>query len=209
MPTAGDWATWVQDALLVVTAVFAFLAFKKQSDQVAESKDFDSKQIDLLRTQLAVEQDFNKKQMEVLDLQVAELKAAADERAQESLFQRRAQASQVYFQINFEKKARVPGTISGSNHFDRYQVIVVNNSRLPVSNAVLRWHRGSAPWSPNGEPEDERQDMLLPGARWPIQRTAAQYDLDLPDDVSAVLEFRDAAGLCWRRGRKGELDEIG
>jgi hypothetical protein len=173
----------------MVTAVFAYLAFRKQSDQLSE------------------ERKFNKEQMCVLSLQADELKAAQLERRQEAQSRRREQAAQVFFSIKFREQAMTELGVVGVARLDTYEVIVVNNSELPVWDLVVRWHRGTAPWNYEGS-SDDRQAVLFP-AKQSFTRVQRVNGERFPPDASAVIEFRDASGLHWRRRSNGELDELG
>ncbi len=84
---AAQWtavATIVLAVFAIVTAVFAFLAFRAQSSEVTT-----------LRGQLEDQKELNPKQTPVLELQARELRESIDERKRDAEDQRQSQANKV------------------------------------------------------------------------------------------------------------------
>jgi len=121
--TALTWITVVLGAGAIVTAIFAFLAFRKQSlevrllqqgaadrqaliEQQAEAIRVQANQINLQPQQFSDQQDINRQQAGVLELQAAELQASRDERKRDAKERRRAQASQVFISQEIRPQAR-------------------------------------------------------------------------------------------------------
>ena len=116
---AAQWtavATIVLAAFAVVTAVFAFLAFRAQAEQVgtlkeqstdekaligqqAELLQVQSGQLEVQHQQLDDQRTINARQAEVMELQAQELRESLDERKREAEARRAAQASQVFIWV--------------------------------------------------------------------------------------------------------------
>lgn len=222
MPTPGDWATWSQDALIIVTAVFAFLAFRKQSSQLDEDKSNNAKQMSLLRTQVNNEQEAsqrqiallsqqvedqestNARQREILKLQAEDLQAALEERRREALERRMAQASMVFLEVDhYDLGASVDAPeVMGES----YSARITNTSKQPIYDVILKWHKGTAEWF-NGGVSIEKLDRLMPDRSMTWSRS--HYDGGNLSVIGAVVEFRDAAGVSWRQTNDGRLEELG
>jgi len=182
----------------VVTAIFAYLAFRSQSAEVST-----------LQEQLREQQKLNCKQIEVIDLQVQELHAVLAEHTRQAEGRRRLQASKVFFWE--EHLASDPllqsgmqqNLLPGEAYIGVFVVAhVVNSSDQPVYDAELRWHRGSTSW---GEPNPEPLPTIMPGKE--VTRVR-QFPRDTNMTLSGiVLGFRDAAGVEWLRHREGKLVE--
>jgi TATA-binding protein-associated factor Taf7 len=99
-------ATAVLAAGAIVTAVFAYLAFGKQSQEVrtldreardqAKLLEIQSSRLDAQREQLTDQQTLNKQQTEVLALQAKELAESMAQRKREADDRHRAQAARVF-----------------------------------------------------------------------------------------------------------------
>ena len=199
-------ATTALSVFAVVTAVFAFLAFRKQSEEVraierqvhdqeeltrqqAELLKIQSGQLELQRHQLDDQRQANARQAEVLGLQADELGESLKERAIEADRQRKAQAARVF--ITQEHVRRTPPAVN---------VTVENSSDQPVYEAELHWRRGPAGF---GEPNPVPLGTIMPGAS---SRNSRAFPPDTNMAVSgAVLRFRDAAGITWMRRPDGGL----
>jgi hypothetical protein len=79
----------------IVTAAFAILAFRKQSQEVRDQAEM----LMVQSAQLAEQQKLGQKQTEVLELQASELRESLDERKRESEQRRSAQASRAYLAL--------------------------------------------------------------------------------------------------------------
>lgn len=211
-------ATTVLAAFAVVTAVFAYLAFRSQSAEVttleqqaksqAELLEVQSAQLDAQHDQLHEQQRLNVKQTEVLGLQVRELQEVLAERKLQAEVQRRAQASKVFLweeHLDGDPRERTQVRVyqDGEPIAKLFALAhVVNSSDQPVYDAKLRWRRGSSSW---GEPNPEPLPTVMPGMEVTGIR---EFPPDTDMAVSgAALGFRDAAGVTWLRRGDGELME--
>lgn len=206
-------ATTVLAVFAIVTAAFAVLAFRKQSQEVgaierqvadqqeltrqqAELLKVQSGQLDIQRQQFADQREANARQAEVFELQTAELRDSILERALEEEERRRAQASRVFI-----REERHTGLKTGRERvLPCITATVQNASDQPVYDAELRWQRGSAK---HDDPNPEPLGMIMPG-------TEASGSREFPSDAemvasSAVLTFRDAAGVIWLCRPDGSL----
>lgn len=193
--------TWVTAAFTVVlavgaivTAVFAFLAFRKQSAELA-----------ILRTQADDQHETNRKLAAAAELQAEELRQSLAERQAEQGRQHRSQAEQVYITLT-----RTPGhrgsrpdedLAFGARRPD-IAAAVHNYSQQIIRDVQLQWHKGSAS---HGEPNPEPLGELIPGAQAERERQFPA-DADL-EQCGAVVAFRDAAGIRWMRRPDGDLQE--
>ena len=117
---AAQWtavATIVLAAFAVVTAVFAFLAFRAQAEQVGTLKEQSTDEKALIRQQaaavagpvrparkcstssLTTQRTINARQAEVMELQAQESRESLDQRKREAEARRAAQASQVFIWV--------------------------------------------------------------------------------------------------------------
>ena len=166
-------ATAILAGFAIVTAIFAFLAFRKQSAEVTT-----------LQRQLEDQKDLNEKQTPVLVLQAKELQESLDERKREAAARRRGQASRVFiWEEGTTDDIGEPATLTAH---------VKNTSDQPIYDLITSWHLGSAP-----HVRYERAKPLMPGAEdsddeQPMPAGANPYEF------GAVAFFRDAAGVTWR-----------
>ncbi len=209
-------ATAALAVFAIVTALFALLAFRKQSEEVraieqqvtdqqeltrqqAELLKVQSGQLELQRHQLDDQREANARQAEVLELQAAELRESLKERSAEVNRRRKAQAAQVFF-----TEEHVPARDLGGTQPTPPTVHanVVNSSNQPVYDAELRWHRGSAS---HGDPNPQPLGTIMPGSS---DARTQKFPADTNLDASgAVLRFRDASGVTWTRRPDGGLTE--
>lgn len=176
----------------IVTAVLALLAWRKQSKEVSDQ----AKMLELQRKQLADQEKTSADQAEVLKLQAQELRESLDERKREAEERLRDQASQVYMWEEHQLHAEIGKTLE--------EVIVAhvhNTSPQPVYKVRFEWHNGdgphtltrrAAPLKPD-EPDSDR--FIVP------------QDAD-GERFSAVVIFRDRAGLWWRARPDGQIDAV-
>jgi len=114
MIAAAQWAAVATIALAVfavVTAVFAFLAYRKQSKEIrtveahmtdtgewarqeTELLQVQFGQLDVLRQQFEEQRAINARQTEVLELQAQELKASLEQREREAVQRQRGHDAQ-------------------------------------------------------------------------------------------------------------------
>jgi hypothetical protein len=199
----------------IVTAILAYMAFRKQrqevtaiEQQVSDQKEvtgqqaelirIQSGQLEVLRAQLDDQRKASAAQAEVLELQAAELRESLEERKSEAERGRRAQAAMVFL-VQQSFKGRSPDDSFGGKP-PNAAMTVVNSSDQPIYDAELWWSRGSAGW---GEPNPEPLGVILPGKDAERRR---DFPADTNMDVSgAVLFFTDAAGVKWVRRPDGYL----
>jgi hypothetical protein len=211
-------ATVVLAGGAIVTALFAILAFRKQSEEVRTLKDQlgqQSTEVGVLQDQLKEQRKLNEEQTPVLRLQYQELQASLDQRRQEAKERRRAQASRVFLTREFLQPGQgVPGpaAIALAQEARRkrirgaIQMTVVNTSSEPVYGLEFLWHRDGKSW---GKP-DRTQGPVMPGKGVSAVRTLPPR---LPAAVStdlfgAAVRFRDANQVAWLRSADGQLDDI-
>jgi hypothetical protein len=197
-------ATAVLAAFAIVTAIFAILAFRKQSQEVIDQASMLKVQSERLDEQRKV----NAEQVKVLALQAEELRESVGaERKRAAEVRRRAQATRVSLkEMPFET---VPGDGSTGYHAalgtvssPAVRVDVKNSSDQPIYGAELRWHRGSEGY---GEPNPQPLGTLMPGEdAKAIRGFSPGTNLAAS---GAVLRFRDAAGATWIRRPDGGLVE--
>lgn len=209
-------ATAILAVFAVVTAVFAFLAFRKQSEEVgaieqqvtdqqeltrqqAELLKVQSGQLELQHHQLDDQRQANARQAEVLALQAADLRESLVERKREAVERRNALASRVSIAVKPLNKDHMA---DGGEQGPRLEAIVVNASerQQPVYDAKLYWHCGPDGY---GTPNPELLGTLLTRDR-NVYRRDFPPGTDLADS-GAVLTFRDAAGVNWIRTEDGGL----
>jgi hypothetical protein len=189
-------ATAVLAAFAIVTAIFAFLAFRKQSDSVADGREMIGQQKDMLqvqsdrletyRYQVDEQHQTYAAWVKTLELQASELRESLDERKREAEERRSAQAARVFVsQADGVFVANDPSEMSEMLNEDEDSwtditkaeaeaeggwhvavLTVVNTSDQPVYDAQLRWHRGSAS---HGWPNPEPLGTVMPGCE--IKRT--------------------------------------
>ena len=213
-------ATLALAVFAFITAIFAWLAFRKQSQEVAaierqvsdeqeltrqqaELLKVQTGQLEVLRAQLAEQRKAVAAQAEVLELQAVELRESLDERKREAEGMRSAQASRVFLTLNLTPlDLRV--MVTGQSPPVRLTAEIVNTSDQPAYAAQIFWPLGamlSYAWAPN----PERLGEVLPGKRTSTMR---EYPFDWNRDLSELaVRFTDAAGVRWLRRPEGYLGE--
>jgi hypothetical protein len=185
-------ATAVLAAFAIVTAAFAYLAFRKQSTEVTT-----------LQQQFENQRKVNEEQTKVLGLQAEELNASLKQRKREAAEHHRAQASRIFIELERGSDIRVgqAQVAAGAVRGETVTARVRNTSELPVYNPELRWHEGGslAPLPINPEPlatlmpgaDDERTQPIRPGAD--------------PSQFGAIFRFREANETIWDLDSEGRL----
>ena len=156
----------------LVTAVFAYLAFRKQSQEVCtldrEARDqaklleIQSGRLEAQREQLTDQQTLNKQQTEVLALQAHELAESMARRKREAADRHRAQAARVFITKDKDPgraAIRDPSVITGYAISPSVTGTVHNTSEQPTYDVEIRWHAGTARY---GEPNPEPVGVILP-----------------------------------------------
>jgi uncharacterized membrane-anchored protein YhcB (DUF1043 family) len=208
---AAAWITAICTAVLavgaIVTAVFAFLAFRTQSDELAalqrQSKD-SAEQLDLQRAQIADQQALNQEQIKVLQLQAQELAESMTERKAEAESARRAQAAKVNVWFGYWDRLDItsaPGAV------------IRNGSDLPILDVRVFFHwvseQSDGTWtSVNRGGPVERVRVIAPEHQMFVEmpEQIRTMTAEVNDQVYVVsLEFTDAAGQRWIRDPHGGL----
>lgn len=191
----------------IVTAVLAYLAFRKQSREVSDQAEM----LDLQRKQLAEQQETSAKQAEVLELQAKELRESLDERKRAAEEKRRGQADLVTAWFAW---APVTGAINPGSDWG---ATVRNASGAPIFDVRINFD-----WiydQPGGREWIGITYGSLPGPvtiippdttrHFPIPADVRQQDPRCYDEVYAVsITFTDAAGNRWKRNARGALNPL-
>jgi len=219
--TLNAFATLALAILALVTAIFAGLAFRKQSQEVraighqaADEQELTRQQSELIKIQagqlealhgqLEEQRKTSAAQAEVLALQAEELRESLKDRKRQIELGQAYQARRVFL-----TEGRFGGRAAGrsadevraaSTTLPSVTAIVYNTSDQPIYDAELLWHRDSGS---HGDPNPEPIGTLLPGTEYPSRREFPS-DTDLSAS-GAVLRFRDAAGAKWVRKPDGDL----
>ena len=186
----------------IITAVFAFLAFRKQSKEVKDQADMlrvQSERLEVYRKQVDEQRRTSTEQMKVLGLQAAEIRASLAER-------RSAQASKVFIWTEVGPDPRISQAeraVRGPAD-DVITANVKNASDRPIYSAELLWDDGSSALSDIAVRSGAKRlaRVLMPDADDTGTRDTG------PDARAVVLRFRDAAGFSWLRGPEGELLDL-
>lgn len=208
-----------------ITAIFAVLAFLKQSREVraierqvideqevtsqqAELLKVQTGQLEVLRAQLEDQRKASVTQAEVLQLQAAELRESLTERKREAEQRHRAQAAAVFIAQEFRPKNNI---IPGTNFISTEPLVaayVRNTSNQPIYDVSLYWyhtstgHRSTGHGNPNPEP----LGTLLPDTEVIRVRN---FPSGANTDTSGVnLHFTDGAGIEWVRATDGALKRV-
>jgi hypothetical protein len=186
-------ATAVLAAFAIVTAILAYMAFRKQSKEVRDQAEMLKVQAD----RLAEERKVSTEQIRVLGLQAEELRQAAAARDREAHERRRAQAELVYM------RAQIITTVEPDKPFqNRFIVTVHNTSQQPIYDPIYRpLHKGqlvgSQIWHVLAIMPGETDDLTI----------ELRQDPD-PSDWGAAIMFRDRAGVWWLAWDDGRLEEV-
>jgi hypothetical protein len=183
---APTWITAIAAVILaagaIITSIFAIRALGQQSRQLGD------------------QQAVHAKLAELLPLQAEELR--------DSLLQRRrAQAAQVFIEVD-----RIPPAVAGGSGQDepdpppwRLRARVHNTSRQPIHDLHVIWQRGMVRM---GKPD--RAGRLMPGDAATFERLGPEAAGDPVDPaiLGALLAFRDAAGVRWAVREDGTLTDV-
>lgn len=200
-------ATAVLALFAIVTGVFAVLAFRKQSAEVAtlqqqatdqqeltrqqgEMLRVQADQLDLQRRQLDDQCKVNGKQIGVLELQAQELQASLTARQEATVQWRYQYASTV---VPWQEEPRQSGL--------GFLVVahVKNTGERPVRDMSARWHVADTPI----QDREQLAACFLPGAEdsfeCRVEGAAIQAGL------KAIVQFRTVGDDWWSAGTDGGL----
>jgi hypothetical protein len=175
-------ATVVLAVGAIITSVFAYLAFRKQSREISDQAEM----LDLQRRQLAEQEKTNTEHVKVLTLQAEELRKSLRERERDADERRRAQASRVFLAVSRDEAQPITPYVH-------------NASDLPIYETKIQAAAGSG-----NAKEPENLEIILPGEAIPATRLVAAGEAVR----FTILTFRDAAGLFWQRYPNGLLEEL-
>jgi hypothetical protein len=189
-------ATSVLALFAIVTAILAYLAFRKQSREVGA-----------IERQVTDQQEVTKQQAELLQVQSGQLELQRQQFADQRAERRRAQASGVFIWYETGPDPRLTDAQieKGVPWGEGVTAHIENTSGQPVYDVTIDWYRGTASW---GEPD--YRTVLLPGDKAASTRT---FPEDFPAEADLTLftpaaRFRDAAAVYWFLRPDGHLDEI-
>lgn len=184
--TVATWLTAIFTGILaagaIVTAIFAILAFRKQSTEVGLLQKQAERDIDQRRraqaSRVFVWQEFED-DPEAVERSV--IAAGAEVMTEDTC--PNESAGKVWIIV---------------------EVHIRNTSKQPIYDLITRWRSGSAGWQ-----EPVSTAVLLPGrsavyARQVGVPAARNFD---PAHFDAHVAFRDAAGLRWLQKPDGDLQE--
>jgi hypothetical protein len=191
-------ATAVLAGFAIITAVFAILAYLKQSGEVRDQ----GQMLNLQRAELDEQRKINAEQTRVLGLQAKELGESLAER-------KRAQVSHVFMWT--EGESTDPHATPSESASDTLRAHIKNTSKQPIYSVHIDWNReGTRFQYPDSlfvlMPDSEKTGIRrLP----PHDQIAARKDVIVLFDSKKwpVAGFRDAAGRWWRLRPDGQLDE--
>lgn len=212
-----------------MNAVFAWLAFQKQSREVAaiekqvtdqekltgqqaELLTVQSGQLAVLREQLEAQREASAEQSEVLRLQADELRESLRERKRAAQERLREQADRITAWFGWFNVEGAAG-----HRVQTHGAMVRNYSGAPVFDVRVFFHlirRNGEGWDPvllGGPPPSETAPVVPPAAdhvvRLPENIRGQFGDTSVSDETCAVsFEFTDAAGNRWERDARGGLD---
>ena len=178
-------ATAVLAAFAILTAVVAWMAFRKQAQEVT-----------LLQVQLREQEELAERQAAVLELQTKELAGSVEERRINREQRHRAQAARVF--------------IWHDRQFANIVIAYIKNaSEQPIYDVEIAWYVGSTIYGT--EPVEQ---PLMPGEQRntnPNMSVASDKSVRDVEDIAtlrAELWFRDAAGTSWRARPDGIVEEV-
>jgi hypothetical protein len=179
--------TWIAAIATAVVAIGVIIATRLAGKALNARSRWVADQRELI-SQLA----------EVLALQVKDLRLSIDER-------RRAQACQVFIELDRLAGPATPHQDSAAPPPRRVSATVHNNSQQPVYDLYVIWQLGTVRM---GRPD--REARLLPGTEVSFERAPEPSGSGSGDDaaLSAFLTFRDAAGIRWTVREDGTLSDI-
>lgn len=186
------WATLVLAIFAVVAAIFAFLAWRGQTEEIETLKD-----------QLASQEELTEAQLPLLQDQKVELKDSREQREREMQERREAYASRVF--IWAEAKGTYVHVNKADNTYSNdvawtASTHIRNAGELPVYDVIFSWRIGS-----RMAHQENHTLPLMPDdpdviATWELPPDTSK------DSVTAVAFLRDAAGNRWRIWTNGKRD---
>jgi hypothetical protein len=209
-PQISAAATVILAVGAVITAIFAILAFRKQSDEVMMMQE----QLRYQREAINDQRQANRKHGDVLDLQARELREALNKLESEAPELRRAQAKRVllWLEAGFAPDVdfgdiltRKPGSEP------RWTVCVRNTSELPVRNLIFSWcEETMIDTGMKDTGSTDRLEYLLPRGEATFFREYSKFGgTRHPPKRIVILAFSDAAGVRWlTRSDSSIVEEI-
>lgn len=180
-------ATAVLAVLAIITAAFAILAFRKQTQEVGA-----------IERQVKDQEELMQQQATLLEIQGRQLELQQKQFDQQADERRRAQASRVFI---WSESGYDPSPIDEGDPPPEPGVIahVRNTSEQPIYVLNIDWGPEKPRWM-----ESTHFPVLMPGdQKDPFQPIEHRNILKL----APIARFRDAAGLHWILTPDGQLDE--
>ena len=202
-PHWGDVPTWGLFAGAVVTAIFATLAFRMQSEQVRTLKD-----------QLRDQHELTAKQTPVLELQAKELEVSLNQREEEAAERHRAHGRLISAILGPEE-----GPPEGAGE-GRTAIDLINSSVEPVYTLVagIVFIQGAGPATLERWLEARQQHpyepvpittaSMLPAGIFRIWIQGVRWSGILSGRSAAEVAFTDRNGIHWIRRATGQLEEL-
>jgi hypothetical protein len=194
-------ATTVLAVFAIVTAGFAFLAFRKQSAEVRAIEQ----QVALQSEQFAARRLADAVEAEVLHFQAEDIRASQKQRERDADDRRQSQAAKVTAWFTTEQ---------WDSAVDVWGARIRNASDLPVLDVRVFFHyvqeqQPGGQWASVLRGESPETIRVLPPGHDRFAKIPDQVRdmLDQVDDTIYVvsIQFTDAAGNRWERGPRGEL----
>jgi hypothetical protein len=174
----------------IVTAVLAYMAFRKQSREVTA-----------IEQQVSDQKEVTARQTALLQVQSDQLQLQRRQFEREQAERRRVQATGVYFVISLREAPTTSAERADTITPGLLTVRIENTTRQPIYGLVIHWRKGAAPWD-----QPDAVGTLRPQAF--VSRTRSFPDTTLdPSLHGATIRFRDAAGVDWLMEPDGQLTE--
>jgi hypothetical protein len=179
----------------IFTAVFAVLAFKKQSKEVSDQAEM----LRLTSDQLAEQRTINAEQTRVLQLQARELRASLDARERASLELRQQYASTI---VAWQDPPRDSVVAAWQGAAASWLVVayVRNTGQRPVRDVSVRWYS-------DGKPISDREELtacLMPDDQ-PRNFNCRAGGTTIVAGIKAIVQFRTVGDDWWCAGTDGSL----
>ena len=153
-------ATVVLAVGAIITSVFAYLAFRKQSREISDQAEM----LDLQRRQLAEQEKTNTEHVKVLTLQAEELRKSLRERERDADERRRAQASRVFLAVSRDEAQPITPYVHNASDLPIYETKIRAAARPPGTRRNPRTSRSFCPgrqsplpaWSRQARPSGSR-----------------------------------------------------
>lgn len=178
---------------VIVAGIAAYLAFRKQSQEVRA-----------IERQVKDQEELSRQQAELLKVQSGQLEVQRQQLVDQREERRRAQARRIL--ISAEPRPD-PSTSVSVDPISTNFVTVMNTSSQPIYDLRLLFREDGEWTQPFISPD---MAFLPPGERYeyPFSIDLSPFDFMLDTSlIGAIVVFRDADGVWWRRSSDGQLSE--